>query len=153
MYKSVILGTILLTSGLSIAAPEKIDFIKESSELNKTLPIMIDEETQLDGTFFINNTFVYKNTLVNYNKDEITEEYLKNGMTELITNFICTTPEMKGFTDNGVSVGYRYYGNKGSYITEIKVSPDQCGKVYKPRDGIAIKEKEVIKLIPINEEE
>lgn len=149
MYKSTIFGTMLLTSGLALATTE-IDFLKESSDLNKTLPIMIDEETQLDGTVFINNKFIYKNTLINYSKNEISEDYLKEGMSQLIINFVCTTPEMKGFTDNGVSVSYRYYGNKGTYITEIVVSPEQCEKLNTPK-GVPIKEREVVRSIPLHQ--
>lgn len=153
MLKKIIFAQILLTSGMVIADVESLDFKKESNEFNKTLPMMIDEETQLDGTMFINNTFIYKNTLVNYKKGEISATELKNKMETLIVNYVCTTPEMKTFTNNGVSVNYRYYGNKGAYITGITVSPEKCESVNSPKDGVGVKERELVESIPVTDKD
>jgi hypothetical protein len=136
---------------------EEIDFKKESSEFNKTLPVMIDKETQLDRTIFSNNTFIYKNTLINNSRNEISTSEIKSKLYSTILNYVCTTPEMKNFTDNGVSVNYRYYGNKGAYLTGITISPEDCvdfgapkTRGVVPRIRIGVSSSELLKTMPID---
>ncbi len=97
-----------------------------ASELNKTCPIMVDAETQLDNAFALpENIFQYNYTLINMHKDSIDivklEEYLK----PIILNTIKTNPDLKPFRDNNVTMSYNYKDKNSNYILKLSFTPEQ----------------------------
>ncbi len=100
--------------------------IKTASELNQNLPMMVDSETRLDATVGINKTFRYNYTLVNYSINDVTAKEIKDGLTEKVTNYVCTTQGMEIFVKNDITVTYAYYSKEGKEITTIPVPAYKC---------------------------
>lgn len=125
-----------LVVGLSIAILVQQYFFKPpsfdkqmmsvASELNKTCPIMVDAETQLDNAVALpDKTFQYNYTLINMDKDSIDivrlEEYLK----PVILNTIKTNPDLKSFRDNNVTMSYNYKDKNSNHILKLTFTPEQ----------------------------
>ncbi len=75
-------------------APTSFDkqLMQVASELNKTCPIMVDSETQLDNTIALpDNIFQYNNTLINRSAEEIEIEEMEISLHELLVRNIKIT--------------------------------------------------------------
>lgn len=128
----VLLATLFFANSvMAESESDKMDALlaKAASIANKDLPIMVDSETRLDNTIGGNYRVVYNYTLVNYQSEEIDPNELKSIYQETIKNKSCTTPMLIPYFKHGVSIYYQYYGNKGKFITAIKVSPDDCRNI------------------------
>lgn len=94
-----------------------------ASELNKSLPMMVDQETRLDNAIALpENVFQYNYTLVNLTKDEIDLEVFTAYMKPQITNNVKTNPDLKFFRDNQVTMGYFYKDKNGEFVAKFAVS-------------------------------
>ncbi len=97
-----------------------------ASELNKTCPIMVDAETRLDNTVALpDKIFTYNYTLINKVKDSLNVEELKKYLTPLVTNNIKTSPVMKFYRDNKITLSYYYKDKQGVFLLNIDVTPDK----------------------------
>ena len=97
-----------------------------ASELNKTCPIMIDAETQLDNAVALpEKTFQYNYTLINMDKDSIDIERLEEYLKPVILNTIKTNPDLKSFRDNNVTMSYNYKDKNSNHILKLTFTPEQ----------------------------
>jgi len=97
-----------------------------ASELNKTCPIMVDTETQLDNAVALpEKTFQYNYTLINMYKDSIDIERLEEYLKPVILNTIKTNPDLKSFRDNNVVMSYNYKDKNSTHVLKLIFTPDQ----------------------------
>jgi len=96
--------------------------VKTANEVNKSLPIMIDSETRLDATMAANKTYYAYYTLVNFSKDEIDTNEIKNYVYHQGLNFIRTASSLKIFRDNKVTMRYLYRDKEGKEIIKFSFS-------------------------------
>jgi len=100
--------------------------MKEAAlELNKQLPMNIDDVTRLDSATVVSKSrFAYHYTLNNVAKSEVNldtvAKYIKPGIIENIK----TSPEMAPYRKNKITMDYVYYDKDGSLVTTISVTPD-----------------------------
>ena len=96
-----------------------------SSEVNKSCPIILDDETKLDNTSVLQgNTFQYNFTLVNYTKNDIDIEKLKNILKDTLLNNIKTNAKLKPFKDNKVKLNYSYKDKDGTVLFLLEFTYD-----------------------------
>ncbi|NVK24285.1 MAG: hypothetical protein HWE10_05110 [Gammaproteobacteria bacterium] len=119
---------VLLLTGCQLTSePSVMDLLRQSSnDLNKTTPLMVDQETQLDSTYVLPNKFVYKYTLISYMRENLDAEKFYNTILQQVTAYVCSSPDMQFFVDNNVDVGYSYYDMDNVYITEAVVKTADC---------------------------
>lgn len=97
-----------------------------ASELNKTCPIMVDAETQLDNAVALpEKTFQYNYTLINMYKESIDIESLEEYLKPVILNTIKTNPDLKSFRDNNVVMSYNYKDKNSAHVLKLIFTPDQ----------------------------
>ncbi len=111
-----------------LLAPPSLDkvLMNAASEINKSLPIMVDSETQLDNTIALpNNIFQYHYTLINNTVDEIDIEEMENGLKQMLANNMRNNPDMKTFRENNVTMNYMYKDRNGNFITKISITPSE----------------------------
>jgi len=48
--------------------------------------------------------------------------------TEFLTDFVCTTREMKAFLDNDVTLKYAYHDKNGQLVIVITVDTRNCAR-------------------------
>ena len=99
------------------------ELMKAASELNKTCPIMVDRETQLDNAIALTGkTFQYNYTLINLSKDSIDVHSFENNMKPFLTKNVKNAPELKIYRDNKVTMAYSYKDKNGVFITKILIT-------------------------------
>jgi hypothetical protein len=96
-----------------------------ASELNKSCPIMVDAETQLDNAVALpDNTFQYNYTLVSMERASVDISELENYLQPTILNNIKTNPDLKTFRDNDVIMAYNYKGKNGEHLFKLTFKPE-----------------------------
>ena len=98
-----------------------------ASEINKSCPIMIDSETQLDNVVALpDNVFQYNYTLVNLLKSELSVdvELIKAELKPEIVNEVKTNPDLAFYRQNKTTIKYLYKDKEGSFLMTIAVGPD-----------------------------
>lgn len=96
-----------------------------ATALNKTCPMMVDEYTRLDnGVALPDRTFQYNYTLVKNTIEEINAADIES-MEGQFANTIKTSPDMKYFRDNDVTINYNYADKNGVFITKISITPEE----------------------------
>ena len=99
--------------------------MEAASELNKTCPIMVDQDTRLDNAAALpGNIFQYNYTLVNLDKSEVNIDTVKKYVEPGLINNVKTNPDLKGYRDNKVTVAYNYKDKNGVFVLKINVTPD-----------------------------
>ena len=98
--------------------------IETSKEINKSLPMMVDEVTQLTTTTASGNELSYSYKFLG--KQKITQSDLVSSLQEDIINQACTTPETRALFDAGGAFKYRYYDENNKFIGAISVSEGNC---------------------------
>lgn len=99
---------------------------KTARQINKNLPMLVDEETRLDLTIGLDHYFMYKYTLLNYRADELDSKYIYGLIKPALTENVCTSDDMKIFIELNVPVEYLYYGNDGKKVTSVVISSKDC---------------------------
>lgn len=98
--------------------------IQTASELNKTLPMMVDSETRLDTTVpGPGKKFTYVYTLVNQDGSNLDATVLQNKLKPKILAGYKTSDAMKVFRDANVEMDYQYKDKNGNFLCKISVSP------------------------------
>ncbi len=99
---------------------------KAASDLNATLPMMVDKETRLDSSMGgPGMVFTYNYTLINYTKDQLNIEALKKELRPSILNYAKTDPSMQGFRDADVKLVYRYKDKNSAFLFDISIQPEE----------------------------
>ena len=103
--------------------------MEAASEINKSCPLMLDQDTRLDNTMALpGNVFQYNYTLVNMEKETVDEVDLKNYLESNIVNNIKTNPDLKPYRDNKVTMSYVYRDKDGHFLIKIEATPDKYGE-------------------------
>lgn len=98
-----------------------------ASEMNASVPIMIDKETMLFNVVAEENALSYNFLLVNYLSSEIDPDVFANKMKPVIVNRVCSHPDTQIFWENGISLHYYYSGNDHIFVKKLTVTPSECG--------------------------
>lgn len=134
--RNKIIGTVvgIVVFGLSYLAVQQLFFkpvsldkamMEAASELNKTCPIMVDQDTRLDNAVALpGNIFQYNYTLVNLYNSEVNIDTVKKYFEPGIINNVKTNPDLKVYRDNKVTMAYYYKDKNGEFVLKISVTPD-----------------------------
>ena len=100
---------------------------KVASELNKTLPMMVDQETELTNVLGLEATIVYNYRLVNMRASELDASRLLNELKPRVSTAACTTPQTRDdFLKKGVTMRYVYYDASRAHIASFDVNAASC---------------------------
>lgn len=132
MSKGRVALSFLLAFGVSYAVKtyevkSQTDLGKLASDLNKTLPMMVDKETEWLSAIGVQNVFIYNYRMVNHSVENIDPQKFNELIRPNIINAACTTPETKQqFLAKGVTLRYTYADKDRRHITSIDVTPADC---------------------------
>ncbi len=97
-----------------------------ASEINKSCPMMIDQETQFDNAIAMpGKVFQYNYTLVNIVKGTVDTLEIKNYIIPRATRNIKTSPDLKYQRENKIALKYYYKDKNGDYLFSFTLTPDQ----------------------------
>ncbi|HCG5954449.1 TPA: hypothetical protein NJ081_002904 [Vibrio parahaemolyticus] len=107
-----------LTEGFEIAA----------KQINDSSPIMVDEETRMDGASVGPGVLLtYHYTFPNYSSKDIDSGLIKSNVFPVVKEGVCASKEMKPSLQYGGRYAYSYSGNDGILIDEFIIDRNDCG--------------------------
>jgi len=109
--------------------PRSVDYLsKISAEINRSVPVMIDEETELLPTSAGHAMLIYNYRLVKYSAARLDHQRFAAGAKQRVTQGACSRPETRdGFLKEGVTLRYSYFDKEKTHIATIDVTPADCG--------------------------
>src|SRR5690606_32603935 len=101
-----------------------------ATQMNRVLPVMIDQDTEWSSTSALPGTFVYHYRLVNLTvpagRVAAVGEQLQ-GVRQQIVRGACADPQVKQtFLNRGVVLRYSYTDREHVFIAAIEVRPSDC---------------------------
>ena len=114
------------------AQPKDSSFLKILNQVvtstNANLPMMVSESTRWDSASMIpGEEMVYNYTLVNYSSTEIDPGVFSQTVHQSAINSACSHPSLQVFYQNGMALKYNYYSNDENLISNVEISPSDCG--------------------------
>lgn len=103
--------------------------MQSASELNKSMPMMIDKETRGENVIsFPGNIFQYNYTLVSMDKATTDTNALIKYLEPRLLNSVKTNPDLKFYREHKVTMAYKYSDKNGSYLFKISITPEEYNK-------------------------
>ncbi len=101
---------------------------REAAELNRSLPAMLDKETELMVAEAAHAMFIYKYRLLNVSADKIDgAKFIAAAKPQLVQS-ACNRPETRNdFLTKGVTMRFSYFDKDKQPIATIDVTPADCG--------------------------
>ena len=100
-----------------------------AAELNRSVPVMIDRETELMPVQSTEGVLIYNYRLVNYSVAQIDRAKFAAGAKQRVSQGACKTAETRDdFLNKGVTLRYTYYDKDKQHIATIDVTPADCAR-------------------------
>jgi hypothetical protein len=101
---------------------------REAAQLNRSLPVLIDKETELTSTEAADAMFIYKYRLVNVSVDKVDHAKFSAAAKPQLVQNSCNRPETRNdFLSKGVTMRFSYFDKDKRHIATIDVTPADCG--------------------------
>jgi hypothetical protein len=99
-----------------------------AAEINRSVPVMIDKETELMPVVGEEGMLIYNYRLVSYSATQINATKFAEGAKQRVVQGACSTPETRDdFLKKGVTLRYAYYDKDKQPIAAVDVKPADCG--------------------------
>ncbi|MFO8025980.1 hypothetical protein [Thiohalophilus sp.] len=127
MRALVIPASILLLCTFSLnASAVTDDELRQVSEvLNQQAPMMVDQETRLDGAEADNQVLTYNYTLVNYTAADMDRNKFTRALRPTLLKSGCKA--LEPLLSEGVDVQYVYRGKDKGEIATLGLTGADCG--------------------------
>lgn len=97
-----------------------------AAEINKRLPVMVDEQTRLDSTYVMSGELRYNFSLVNVLADQLDAYKFMMNMQQQIKTPICKAEHMQLFLQQDYPIVYHYFDRQKSMFARIKIDKENC---------------------------
>ena len=105
-----------------------------AAEINRSVPVMIDAETELMPATAGYAMLIYNYRLVKYSVTQLDHKKFAAGAKQRVTQGACSRPETRDdFLKKGVTLRYSYFDKDQKHIATIDVTPADCG--FQPADA------------------
>ena len=99
-----------------------------AAEINRSVPFMIDKETELMPASGHEGMLIYNYRLVSYSVKVLDYRRFAAGAHDRIMQNACSRPETRDdFLKKGVTLRYSYFDKDKQHIATIDVTPKDCG--------------------------
>ena len=99
-----------------------------AAEINRSVPVMIDQETELLPVVGAPGMLIYNYRLVSYSAKQLDAVRFAAGAKQRVTEGACNRPETRdAFLEKGVTLRYAYYDKDKQPIAAVDVTPADCG--------------------------
>jgi hypothetical protein len=111
------------------ADPRSVERLsKVAAELNRSVPVMVDVETELLPAQGAHGMLIYNYRLVKYSVSQLDHQKFAAGAKQKVTQGVCNQPEMRDdFLKKGVTLRYSYFDKDKQHIATFDVTPADCG--------------------------
>ncbi|HJU62110.1 MAG TPA: hypothetical protein VJ864_08685 [Candidatus Binatia bacterium] len=101
---------------------------KIAADINRSVPIMIDQETELMPAVASPGMLIYNYRLVSYSVTQVDHVRFAAGAKERVKQTACGRPETRdSLLKKGVTLRYSYFDKDKQHIATIDVAPSDCG--------------------------
>ena len=101
---------------------------KIAAEINRSVPLMIDKETELLPVEGHPGMLIYNYRLVAYSASQLDHQKFAAGAKQKVTQEACNRPETRDdFLKKGVSLRYAYFDKDKQHVATVDVTPADCG--------------------------
>jgi hypothetical protein len=101
---------------------------KVAAEINRSVPVMIDPETELLPAVGAPGMLIYNYRLVSYSVTQLDARKFAAGAKQRVAQGACGTPETRDdFLKKGVTLRYSYYDKDKQHIATFDITPADCG--------------------------
>jgi hypothetical protein len=100
---------------------------RSADQLNKSVPMKVDEETTLTKVEVEKDGLLYNYELVNYTSAQLPSDAANQTFRPLVKERLCADEKTKADLKNGYSYYYSYFGNDKKLITKFAITPKDCG--------------------------
>jgi len=109
--------------------PRSQEFLgKIAAEINRSIPVMIDQETELMPAVGAPGMLIYNYRLVNVLVAQVDHNKFAAGAKERLKQSACNRPETRdNFLKKGVTLRYSYFDKDKQHIATVDVTPADCG--------------------------
>jgi hypothetical protein len=109
--------------------PRSVEYLNRiAAEINRSVPVMIDAETELMPSAAGHAMLVYNYRVVKYSVTQLDHQKFAAGAKQKIVQGACNRPETRdGFLKQGVTLRYSYFDKEKRHIATIDVAPADCG--------------------------
>lgn len=109
--------------------PRSAEYLNRvAAEINRSVPVMIDAETELLPSTAGYGMLVYNYRLVKYSAAQLDHQKFAAGARQKIVQGACNRPETRdGFLKEGVTLRYSYFDKDQRHIATVDVVPADCG--------------------------
>jgi hypothetical protein len=109
--------------------PRSQEFLgRIAAEINRSVPVMIDQETELMPAAGAPGMLIYNYRLVNVSVAQLDHSKFATGAKERLKQGVCNRPETRDdFLKKGVTLRYSYFDKDKQHIATVDVMPADCG--------------------------
>ena len=109
--------------------PRSVEHLRKvAAEINRSVPVMIDQETELLPAVGAPGMLIYNYRLVSYSVAQVNASKFATGAKQRVAQGACGTPETRDdFLKKGVTLRYSYYDKDKQHIATFDVTPADCG--------------------------
>jgi hypothetical protein len=106
-----------------------------AADLNRSVPVMIDKETELLTSAGAEAMLIYNYRLVQYSLSQLDPNQFATRIKPGVTRNACNRAETREeFLNKGITLRYVYFDRDKQHIATIDISPADCG-FNKPAPG------------------
>ena len=99
-----------------------------AAEINRSVPVMIDKETELTSVEGHEGMLIYNYRLVPYSVRQLDHQKFAAGAKQKVAQGACNAPETReDFLKQGVTLRYSYFDKNKQHIATVDVTPTDCG--------------------------
>jgi hypothetical protein len=132
MFKAIFFTAVFAVLGLSACGGSAVNengiditLLQITEEANKSLPLVIDEQTRLDMIEVLpGNTIKFNTVLFNKANEEIEIGMFKESMRPAMLSNVKTNPSLDSFRKKGVTFVYRYSDKNGEETAVFEYTPE-----------------------------
>ncbi len=120
------IGPRLFNENIDPRSQERLSRI--AAEINRSVPAMIDKETELTVVEGHEGMLIYKYRLVPYSVKQFDHAKFAAGAKQKVAQGACNLPEMRDdYLKKGVTLRYSYFDKDRQHIATVDVTPADCG--------------------------
>jgi hypothetical protein len=109
--------------------PRSLESLRRvAAELNRSVPVMIDKETELLTAEGAEEMLIYEYRLVGYSLSQFDPSQFATKIKPGVTRNACHRAETREeFLNRGITLRYAYFDKDKQHIATIDVLPSDCG--------------------------
>ncbi|HYA27917.1 MAG TPA: hypothetical protein VEI95_03810 [Acidobacteriota bacterium] len=99
-----------------------------AAEINRSVPVMIDRETELMVVEAYEGMLIYKYRLAPYSVSQLDHEKFAADAKKRVVQLACNQAETRDeYLKKGVTLRYSYFDKNKQHIATVDVTPADCG--------------------------